>query len=586
MRSSTPKTLRLGATNSLGMLVKRDQPCGTDGGVVIPDSHFNPGVETDVIIYVTARPILSNGVLAFASYCISDDTTGRSLAGHLNYSPASLTVGSKLDSQIGTTLHEISHSLGFSGGKFESFYDASAPMGRVPLATVYGPVPSVGGASRNAIKTPRVVSFVRKHFDCATLQGAEIENAGGDGTAGSHWEKRVFFNEYMTGSASSDPVFSNLTVAFFEDSGWYKAGADVQALFETRFYWGKSRGCGFAQKACNDRDGWPRADSFPGYFCTDPLQQSCSFDLRGKARCGLVDWPASDIPNNERYFGAGSTKGGLSQLADFCPYYSKTVFCDDKSNSGGGGETFGNNSLCFENTLVDSSSFVNKVMGAANNLNTKFLSCYAAFCTGTVEAPVLKVQINGVVYPCTSESISIDGKSGSLKCPTPEQVGVICSEGQSIDNDFPEITSVEPAEGPPGTLVTVKGKKFKRSFTASIDVPAKDTQFVSETEVKILMQGADMFKNPLHLTNKKKTVIVTNPDGRSAALVDGFSVDVELGLNTFQNLVDLAVKNPMNTGLICAAAFIAILCCIWCCCSGRRGEASSSRRDYRKRDYF
>jgi hypothetical protein len=30
-------------------------------------------------------------------------------------------------------------------------------------------------------------------------------------------KKRVFQNEYMTGSSSSDPVFSNLTLSYFED---------------------------------------------------------------------------------------------------------------------------------------------------------------------------------------------------------------------------------------------------------------------------------------------------------------------------------------------------------------------------------
>ena len=34
---------------------------------------------------------------------------------------------------------------------------------------------------------------VRKHFNCSTLEGAELEDQGSSGTAGSHWEKRVFW---------------------------------------------------------------------------------------------------------------------------------------------------------------------------------------------------------------------------------------------------------------------------------------------------------------------------------------------------------------------------------------------------------
>lgn len=40
--------------------------------------------------------------------------------------------------------------------------------------------------------TPRVVEEVRKHFNCSYLEGAELEDQGEDGTALTHWEKRIF----------------------------------------------------------------------------------------------------------------------------------------------------------------------------------------------------------------------------------------------------------------------------------------------------------------------------------------------------------------------------------------------------------
>jgi len=40
--------------------------------------------------------------------------------------------------------------------------------------------------------TPRVVEEVRRHFNCSELDGAELEDQGEDGTALTHWEKRVF----------------------------------------------------------------------------------------------------------------------------------------------------------------------------------------------------------------------------------------------------------------------------------------------------------------------------------------------------------------------------------------------------------
>jgi hypothetical protein len=40
--------------------------------------------------------------------------------------------------------------------------------------------------------TPRVVEEVRNHFSCWELEGAELEDQGEEGTALTHWEKRVF----------------------------------------------------------------------------------------------------------------------------------------------------------------------------------------------------------------------------------------------------------------------------------------------------------------------------------------------------------------------------------------------------------
>ena len=77
----------------------------------------------------------------------------------------------------------------------------------------------------------------RSYFDCPTLAGVELENQGGPGTAGQHWEKRVLGvserelvycacsnnshlqNEAMTGILTFNPVFSRFTFALLEDSG-------------------------------------------------------------------------------------------------------------------------------------------------------------------------------------------------------------------------------------------------------------------------------------------------------------------------------------------------------------------------------
>lgn len=42
------------------------------------------------------------------------------------------------------------------------------------------------------IVTPHVVEEVRSYFECPELEGAELEDQGEEGTALTHWEKRVF----------------------------------------------------------------------------------------------------------------------------------------------------------------------------------------------------------------------------------------------------------------------------------------------------------------------------------------------------------------------------------------------------------
>ena len=42
------------------------------------------------------------------------------------------------------------------------------------------------------VVTPRVREEVRKHYGCDSLSGAELEDQGEEGTALTHWEKRLF----------------------------------------------------------------------------------------------------------------------------------------------------------------------------------------------------------------------------------------------------------------------------------------------------------------------------------------------------------------------------------------------------------
>mmetsp|Transcript_15417 Transcript_15417/g.1385 ORF Transcript_15417/g.1385 Transcript_15417/m.1385 type:complete len:87 (+) Transcript_15417:704-964(+) len=62
---------------------------------------------------------------------------------------------------------------------------------------------------------------------------------------GSHWERLVIRNEFMTASTiSSDAAISNLSLAYLKDLNWYK-DINIDYLGEDCDYWGRGKGKAF-----------------------------------------------------------------------------------------------------------------------------------------------------------------------------------------------------------------------------------------------------------------------------------------------------------------------------------------------------
>jgi hypothetical protein len=62
---------------------------------------------------------------------------------------------------------------------------------------------------------------MKRHFDCDTVNVVPIENDGDEGSAGSHFERAIFFNEIMNAGEMKDEIFSHFSFALLIDSGWY-----------------------------------------------------------------------------------------------------------------------------------------------------------------------------------------------------------------------------------------------------------------------------------------------------------------------------------------------------------------------------
>lgn len=52
----------------------------------------------------------------------------------------------------------------------------------------------------------------------------------------------------MTGTHTQSPIFSRITLALMEDTGWYKANYSMASPLT----WGRNLGCNFVKKSCKD----------------------------------------------------------------------------------------------------------------------------------------------------------------------------------------------------------------------------------------------------------------------------------------------------------------------------------------------
>ena len=395
--------------------------CGAEGGVPIPSdlsSGVNPEVH-DTVMFVTLRPT-EVGVLGWAVSCKSESQYGRPIAGQLNISPMIFQSPKLL--QLGVMLHETTHALGFSGSSFSSFVDEygnpRANPTVVKTSTFTGSSGSSYSKSIYYLKTPEVVARAKTYLNCETTDAVPLEEKGGEGTAGSHFEKSFIMNELMVGSVgwfnpTESYAFSQFTLAVLQDSGWYLANF----THATPTLWGANMGCSFLEKRC---ENWETQQNV-GYYCNTPFKSDgvtrvnyCTFNYRSKGYCDVAKYSS---PLNYYEHLPNPTEGGSDDLLNYCPivFRYEDGKCTNVDNRAITGEKYGLSSGCFDSNIA--------LLGAKQN--PVDARCFRYNChSGGYLQVVIDAPTGDKIYDCPIDEsylrIENDapiGMTGYVTCP-------------------------------------------------------------------------------------------------------------------------------------------------------------------------
>lgn len=400
--------------------------------------------DSDFVLFLSAAPYMTSGsmTLAWGRPCVLDESTDRPIVGLINFIPAALAIASTSLS-VKIAMHELTHALGFTNliSTLSSYVDESGQYhAEGGTASVY----RVSLQKTVAlIKTPRILAAARKHFGCPELDGVEVEDMGDIGTVGSHWKKRLFYDDALAGVITTPQLhFSSMTLAFFEDKGYYKVSYD---RIEGTSPWGFQRGCSFLTSSCLWLGKSGEADEF--CFTDDSsTTQRCSFNRLSIGRCDVTRY-MSGLPSMYQYF-SDSSLGGSMAAMDYCPTvvpYDGTDCITSSATTSTSlassaianryGNEYGESSRCFVSNLITAAWPVGKMQAR----------CFPMTCTA---AGQVLLRIQGVTVACPADGTEgkadtsqLVGVHGEVECPA---ASLLCSQ-QSNDG----VASRPPADATP-----------------------------------------------------------------------------------------------------------------------------------------
>lgn len=389
--------------------------CDIGSDFTIKEEYKTVGVNADLLIFVVLDNDDAGRTEAWALSCANEGRTGRPVVGVTGIGVKAVKYDKEnwLEYYTYLFMHEIFHVLGFNEDLFGDYYNP-VTKSKIPLNDILLTDSSVNGLSRKLIKSPKVLEAAKKHYNCSTLKGVELENQGGTGTAGSHWESRTMLGELMMGISYDEVYLSEITCAFFEDMGWYQVDCYTGGLFK----FGYGMGCDFINTTCLSN----QKTKFPGYFCDKDRQSLCMTSDKSKGVCKVETQDGNELTDLQKnsqyqYFGNSSTGGYFH--ADFCPVSqglssNSYLFPGDCTIGRKGqlpsamNEVMSEKSGCFNSSLSLTSS---------NVTFSPIAICYEFECDYNLTVINVTVAANIIVCPGEGGELKVEGYTGSIQCP-------------------------------------------------------------------------------------------------------------------------------------------------------------------------
>jgi len=267
-----PGTARMRATKGYASLKRCASDCQTTSLVAVDNATYcGVGVGGDAVLSVT-RPPRIEGVAGSGSSC-SSTSDGRPnwlvlawLMGTAHMALAPYAAGFDGDCVTpdeavahwrGLVMHELLHTLSFSGGHFQAApapaAEPGAPLpGKSLLALI---VVEDADGSTDAVwhfrRGLRAYAAASEHFGCHDPDAWFGVPLMGEPDLGrnSHWETRIMRDDVM--SYGHQAVVSFVTLAAMEDLGFYLANYSAAGCMA----WGYRQGCEFVTSRCGAYPG-------------------------------------------------------------------------------------------------------------------------------------------------------------------------------------------------------------------------------------------------------------------------------------------------------------------------------------------